>query len=88
MRLTEHERTELIAKARIFSLAAPVILPLIEKMKKDALGRLMQAHKAGRTNTSTLVAELSVLADLEGEIIRKDNEYKTLQERYNERNAK
>lgn len=80
--MTDHERTEIIAEARIFALAAPVILPLVEKRKREALGRLMQAHKAGRSDVMTLVAEISVLTDLENEINIKETTYRSLEEQH------
>lgn len=79
--MTEHERIEAISEARIFALAAPVILPLIERRKKDALARLMQAHRSGRSDTATLVAELTVLSELEYEITQKELTYRALEER-------
>lgn len=78
--MTDHEKIELLAEARVFALASPVILPIIEKRKKDALGRLLQAHRGGRTDTQTIVAELAVLADIEQEIKQKEAIYNTLEE--------
>lgn len=75
--LTEHERIEVESEARVFHLASPIILPMIEKRKREAFGRLMQAHKSGRTDTSTIVAELSAFNDLEIELKRKEMIYKT-----------
>ena len=86
--MTEFDRTEAIAEARVFALAAPVILPIIAKKKKDAIGRLMQAHKSGRTDTAALVAEVCVLTDIETEINQKELTYRTLEERQNERSRK
>ena len=79
MSLTDHEKIELIAEAKVFYLSAPVILPMIERRKREALGRLMQAHKSGRTDTATIVAELSAFTDLESEIKQKEQTYRTLE---------
>lgn len=78
--MNEHERIEMISEARIFALAAPVILPLIEKRKREALGRLMQAHRSGRSDTATLVAEITVLSEIENEITQKELTYRALEE--------
>lgn len=83
--MNDHEYVEQVSEARIFALAAPVILPLIEKRKRDALARLMQAHRAGRADTSTLVAEITVLAELEMEINQKEQTYRTLEEKHAKR---
>jgi hypothetical protein len=82
MILSEHERTELIAEARVFALAAPLMSPIIEKRKREALGRLLQAHKMGKTDTATLVAEICVLTDIETEINQKEQTYRTLEEQH------
>ena len=58
------------------------------KRKKDALGRLLQAHKTGRTDTQTLVAEIAVLTDIENEITQKENLYRHLEEKQHGRNRK
>lgn len=79
MTMTDHERIEMITEARMFALAAPIILPLIEKRKKFALEKLLTAHRDGRTETATIVAELAVLADLEREINQKESMYRTLE---------
>lgn len=78
--MTDYERTEMIAEARVFALASPVLLPILEKRKKEAMGRLMQAHKAGRTDTAAIVAELSAFIDIENEIRQKETMYNTLEE--------
>lgn len=84
--MKEEERQELYADARVFALAAPVILPLLEKRKREAFGRLMQAHKAGQTDTATIVAELSAFTDIEQEIKQKESIYRQLEEEYGSRN--
>lgn len=88
MILTEHERTELIAEARVFAISAPIILPIIAKRKAEALGRLIQAHKLGRTDTATIVAEISVCNDLESEINQKEQTYRTMEAQNAKRNSR
>ncbi len=81
--MTDDERIELVSEARVFALAAPVILPIIEKKKKDALARLLQAHKMGRGDTATIVAELCAFSDIESDIKQKEIMYRTLEEKQN-----
>lgn len=77
----EYDRIEEVAEARIFALASPVILPIIARRKEDAMGRLLQAHRSGKTDTVALTAELCVLADLEMEITQKEKLYHHLEEK-------
>lgn len=79
MRVIEHNnKEEIMQEARIFALVAPTILPLLDKRKKDAQGRLLQNYRSGKTDNITIVAELSVLYDLENEINQKVLIYNTL----------
>lgn len=67
-----HEET---SDARLWALCAPQILPLIERRRKVAFERLCAKHREGNsTDYVALVAELSVLRDLEWEITQKANE--------------
>ncbi len=79
--MTHDERHEALTEARMFALAAPVILPLIEKRKKIATERLQAKFREGSLDFTTLVAEITTLADLEREIKQKENMYNTLQEK-------
>lgn len=85
---SEHDRIEVLSDARLFATAAPLLLPIIERRKKEALGRLMQAHKTGQTNTATIVAEISAFNDIETEIKQKESMYRTLEERQHGNNRK
>lgn len=71
---------EEISEAKIFALAAPVVLPLIQRRKKVAIECLMRDFKEGRTDNTARVAELTVLADLERDILNKEQLYHTLEE--------
>lgn len=77
---SDHDKIEAIAEARVFALAAPVVLPLLEKRKKEALGRLLIAYRSGKTELTTIVAEISALTDLELEITRKESTFRQLEE--------
>lgn len=80
--MTEEERQEMLAESRIFSLAAPVIIPLIEKKRKVAMDRLLAKHREGSTEYLTLVSELSVLNDLERDIRSKSETYKLMEDKH------
>jgi hypothetical protein len=75
--MTELERQEL----KTFAWAAPLVLPMIERRKANALARLMVDFKAGKTDNLTIVAELNVLNDLEREIIQKQQEFQQMESR-------
>lgn len=77
--MTDHERAELLTESRLFALAAPVILPLIEKRKKVALELLMSDFRQGKTDNTARVAELTCLGDLEREIKQKEAMYNTME---------
>lgn len=77
--MTDEERADLIQEAKIFHLAAPFVLPLLARRKKVAFERLLGKHRDGSTDFLTLVSELSVLNDLERDILSKSEMYKTLE---------
>lgn len=79
--MTPDERHEALTEARMFALAAPVILPLIERRKKYATERLQAKFREGSTEFTTLVAEITTLADLEREIKQKEQLYNTMAEK-------
>lgn len=70
----EHKKIEALQEQRVFSIAAPVILPLIERRKRIALEQLMSEFKQGQTNNLAKIAEITCLSDLEREIIMKQNQ--------------
>ena len=74
--MTQEELTE----ARIFALAAPTLLPLLERRKRVAFDRLRLAFREGKTDNTALVAELAVLSDLEQDIAQKASIYRTVEE--------
>ncbi len=77
--MTEDEIQNMKTEARLFYLAAPVILPLIERKKKNAYSRLMMKHKEGSSEYQNIVAELVVLTDLENEINNKEQTYRAME---------
>jgi hypothetical protein len=78
MKIAKENRDDMIQEAKIFALIAPTILPLLARRKHEANGRLVQSYRSGKTDNLTIVAELSVLADLENEINQKRMLYDTL----------
>lgn len=76
------EQRQYFSEVKTFAWAAPMILPLIQKRRKIAFDCLMQDFKAGKTDNIARIAELNVLSDLEREINQKEQEYRTLEEKY------
>jgi len=72
---------ELLEETKIYALVAPTVLPLLERRRANVITRLLLAHRDGKTDTTTIVAELAVIADLESEIKQKYNTYRTLEEK-------
>ena len=79
--MTQEERNEMLRDARLISLAAPVVLPILEKRKRIALQKLISKHREGDTNTLTLISEITVLTDIESEIKQKVQIVETLGEK-------
>jgi hypothetical protein len=73
----EH-REEMIREARIIALAAPVLMPLLEKRKKVAYERLLMEFRSGSSNYHHLVSELSVLSMLIRDVEEKEQIIQTL----------
>jgi len=64
-----------LAEARILTLAAPTLLPLIEDRKRMAIERLISRFKSGEKDFLAQAAELNTLYDIEREIRIKSNYY-------------
>ena len=77
------EREQLLNEARQFYLAAPLLHPLLAKRRELILVRILQQHREGRTDYTSLVAELAVISDLEREIRTKEQTYDALMEATN-----
>lgn len=77
--MTAEERQEMLNEARQFYLAAPVLLPLLERRKVDTINKLMAKHRDGDTKYETLVSELAVLINLQSEINSKESTYRLLE---------
>ena len=79
--MTDSERQEIIQEARIFAIAAPTLMVLIEKRKKIATEMMMSDFRSGKTDHTARVAELTCLGDLEREIKQKEAVFNTMMER-------
>lgn len=77
----EIERSERIQEAKIYHLAAPVMLPILGNKKRIAMERLMGKYREGSGDFLNLIAEISVLSDLEREIMTKADMFTTLRGR-------
>lgn len=64
---------EQLREARLFAVAAPVVLPLIENRKRVAYETLLGNFRAGRLDNTSVIAELSVLDGLERDIRQKES---------------
>lgn len=74
----ELEQNALRQEARIFFTIAPLVGPILEKKRKDCIARMRAAHRAGEREHTALVAELSVLCEIDDEIKRKEQTYNSL----------
>jgi hypothetical protein len=77
--MTDSERNELLQEARIYAIAAPTILALLEKRKRIALESLQSDFRQGKTDNLARVAEITCLGDLEREIKQKEAIYNTME---------
>ena len=86
--MTEEERNEMLSEAKVFALANPVVLPLLSRRKANAHGKLIQSFKTGQTDNLSIVAEITVLTELENEMKQKAELYNTLEGSTRERKRK
>lgn len=78
--MTDLERQQEIDECRRYVYAAGTVLPLIEKAKRIAFERLMNAYRDQTGNYEPIVAELYVHTNLEREFKIKEQILQTLQE--------
>lgn len=74
----EQQRQTDLAEARIYALAAPSLLQILDKKKKMATELLLRDHREGKTDHTARVAELSALYGIEQDIRQKQNIFETL----------
>jgi len=77
--MSVHDLTEKISEARRFYMAAPVIVPMLEKRHKLALQRLMGKYRDGETDYINVIAELYTLSTLLNEIRIQEQLYNELE---------
>lgn len=63
----ENERQRLISEARQISVALPVLGPLLDRRKLNALQRLMGDYRDGKQNQNA-VAEIFVIDSIQAEL--------------------
>ncbi len=80
--MTEAER-EAVLEAKAFYLAAPALLPLVERMERNALGSLLSEFRAGKSDLLPQVAALNAYVQLKQQIKQKEAEFNSLQEKAN-----
>jgi hypothetical protein len=79
MLVSEEEKQDMLAEAKIFAIVSPTIIPLLHKRKKVAMDRLLSKYQNGQTDYLTLISEIAVLTDLEREITSKAETYSILE---------
>lgn len=77
--MTESERQEMLNEARRFYLAAPILIPILDKRILMTTNKLIAKHRDGDNNFITLVSELVVLTDIKNEINSKESTYRLLE---------
>ena len=79
--MTDSERNEIIQEARIFAIASPTLMVLLEKRRRIATEMMMADFRAGKVDHTARVAEITCLGDLEREIKQKEAIFNTMMER-------
>ena len=79
--MNERESAKL-NEGRMLRVALPVLLPLLQKRKDAAMGRLQSEFKLGKSDYTALVAELVVLSDIESDILRQNKELEHIEEKH------
>lgn len=79
--MTDQERENLLTEARQFYIAAPILGPLLERFKKNAMDKLMGMHRDGKTEFGPIVAELAVITNIQREIASKHETFNSFEEK-------
>lgn len=79
--MTDQERDQ-FAELKTFAWAAPLVLPMIQKRQKNALELLLSDFRGGKVDNLARVAELNAYYAIEMELKQKQEEFRTLEERY------
>lgn len=76
----EQEKQRLLTEARMIQTALPVLGPMLEARKGNALKRLLAAHRDGKLDAAS-VAEIAIIDSMESEIRAKLQNLTVIQER-------
>lgn len=79
--MTQEERQQTLDECRRFYVAAPVVVPLIEKQRKLAFDKLMGEYRDRSGKYESLIAELYVLTNMEREFNVREQMLRTLEEK-------
>lgn len=66
--MTEAQKQAALTEARQLYVAAPIIMPLLERLSLNAYQRLISGFRNGDKDNLTLIAELSVIDALKSQI--------------------
>lgn len=69
--MTEQEKQNQITEARQLYVAAPILIPMIDRMATSAYQRLIAGFRNGEKNRTAIIAELSVLENMKRTITSK-----------------
>lgn len=71
---------QMVAEARQLSIAAPIVLPMLERRKHGAYQRMLAAYRAGKGADINAMAEMSVIEAIQSEIREKLENLNLVQE--------
>lgn len=69
--LSPDQINQQIAEARQLSIAAPIILPMLERRKLMAYQKVLGAHRGAKPPDANAIAEMSVIEQIQSEIREK-----------------
>lgn len=67
----DYEYQAALVEARQLHIAAPVIIPILDRLADHAYKKLLQEFRMGKTESVTLIAELSVIESIKYQIKQK-----------------
>jgi len=76
------EEQMLLNEGRLLRATLPVLLPILKERRELATDNMIARFRAGESNLLTAVAEITVLRELEEEMISKEQEITHLEEKY------
>lgn len=79
--MNEQEKNDQLQEAKLFAIAAPTLLPLLERRKRIAMEQIISDFRQGKTDLVARAATLSAYAELESELRSREQEFLTLTEK-------